>query len=126
MSIAKMRTLIPDNAQIYPDENDVKQYIFTDDEIQEFLDIAEGSVLRGAAYAVGTMATSEAIISKVIRTQDLTTNGAAVSDTLLKRADSLHDRADKQDLAAGVDFFQIVYPDHMRRPPELTEWPNRW
>lgn len=118
--IEKMRVLIPDNEQIF-DGN----YLFTDAELTTYVEIAGGSILRAASYAVLAIANSEAMISKVIKTQDLSTNGAAVADALRLTAKQLADRADAEE--SKLDEFYLEFIDYGTGTtrPELTEW-NWW
>ena len=95
--IQKMRVLIPDNEQIFDGD-----YLFSDNDLNAYLEVANNSVLRAASYAVLAIATSEAMISKVIKTQDLSTNGAAVADALRLTAKQLADRADKDVTQARI------------------------
>lgn len=116
--IEKMRILIPDSEAIFDG-----QTLFTDTELSNYVEIGGGSVLRGAAYAMIAIANSEAMISKVIKTQDLATNGAQVAEAFRKNAQMLLDRADKEDDAAGEFYIDII--DNVNSyPPELTEWDN--
>ncbi len=105
--------------------NDVSApWIFTDAEIQAFLDLEGGSVKRAAAQAIDTNADNEALASKVLRTQDLQTDGAKTADSLRKRAQALRAQADAADEADGGGFFDIVdVTDGCY--PELTgrQWP---
>lgn len=71
--------------------------VFTDAEIDAFLELESGSVKRAAAQAIDANATNEALASKVLRTQDLTTDGARVADAMRKHAASLRAQADRQD-----------------------------
>lgn len=66
--------------------------LFADDEIAAFLDM-EGSVKLAAALALETMASNEAMVSKVIRTQDVQTDGTKVSAELRARAKDLREQA---------------------------------
>lgn len=117
--IEKVRILIPDNEEVYDGE-----YLFSDDDITAYLEVAGDSVLRAAGYALLAVSTSEAIISKVIRTQDLQTDGAKVAEAMRKNAEKLFERADKEDELANGYFFEIVnYSDGWSSDnPELTEW----
>lgn len=114
--IQKMRVLIPDNEQIFDGD-----YLFSDNDLNAYLEVANNSVLRAASYAVLAIATSEAIISKIIKTQDLSTNGAAVADALRLTAKQLADRADKEDELAGEFYLNIVDYGVGQNRPELTE-----
>lgn len=120
--VEQMRVLIPDNEPIF--EGD---YLFTDVELDTYLTIANGSVLRAAAFAMIALGNSEAMISKVIRTQDLQTNGATVADAYRRNATVLLDRAKAEDDAA--DSFYIDTIDYTEgwsaARPELTEF-NWW
>ena len=63
---------------------------------------------------------SEALISKVIKTEDLQTDGAKVAMALRAVARDLDDSADNDDDREGAEGFDIVpfYP----RPP--SRWPR--
>ena len=115
--IQKMRVLIPDNEQIFDGD-----YLFSDNDLNAYLEVANNSVLRAASYAVLAIATSEAMISKVIKTQDLSTNGAAVADALRLTAKQLADRADKEDELSGEFYLNVVDYGVGQSRPELTEW----
>lgn len=57
-----------------------------------------GPILRAAADALDAIATSEALVSKVMQTVDgLQTDGAKVANSLRTRADSLRRQADRED-----------------------------
>jgi hypothetical protein len=116
--VEKMRILIPDSETVFDGTT-----LFTDDELTNYVEVANGSVLRGAGYAMLAISNSEAMISKVIKTQDLMTNGAQVAEAMRKNAQVLFDRADKEDEMAGEFYIDIV--DGFGGPwrnPELTEW----
>lgn len=99
---------------------DPAKQILTDSQIGGYLALNDGNVRRAAADALDAIATSETLVSKVIRTQDLATNGPAVADSLRKQAAQLRQLADD---AEGEDLFDVVdtLPDCTR--PELTERP---
>lgn len=95
--------------------------LFTDAQYTVLIDSNAGAVRLAAADALEAMAASEVLVSKKIRTQDLSTDGPAVSAelrALAQRHRDLH--------AAGVDaeddgFFDIVDTLSGCRRPELTE-----
>lgn len=104
--------------------NDVDEtaLVFTDPEIAAFLALEGGSIKLAAAQAIDTNADNEALASKVLKTQDLTTDGAKVADALRKRAAAL--RAQAVEEAGETEdgfYFGIVEPTTVR--PELTGWP---
>jgi len=103
--------------------NDVDQatQVFTDAEITAFLDLESGNVKLAAAQAIDTNADDQTLASKVLKTQDLSTDGAKVADALRKRAAELRRQAADESEADG--YFEIVDFDPYRLPPELTEGP---
>lgn len=110
------------------DVDDARQ-VFTDVEIQAFLDIEQGSVKRAAAQAIDTNADNELLASKVLKTQDLQTDGSKLAAAMHQRADSLRAQADADEQAEG--YFEIVdtvrsWPDtsdELSERPLLTGWP---
>ncbi len=100
------------------DIKDEPDQIFTDAEIDAFL-AREGGPLRAAAQALDTIADNEALTSKVIRTQDLTTDGAKVADSLRARAKALRDQAE-DDETEGTYGFEIIGGYPVR--PELANF----
>lgn len=105
--IGKVRLLIPDRHPLV--------LLFEDEDITAFLGMEGDSVKKAAALALESAASSEALISKVIRTQDLTTDGARVSAALLDRAARLREQADNdpEDGGGGLDIIEFV-PPHSR------------
>lgn len=101
--------------------NDSTGVVFNSDEITALLALEDGNVKRAAAQALDIIADDEALTSKVIRTQDLTTDGAKVADSLRKRAAALRAQADDAD-ANGDDgaFFEFVPMNGPFGGPELT------
>lgn len=113
--IGKVRLLIPDRV---PDS-----YMFEDDEILAFLSMETG-VKRASALALETIASDQVMVLKVIRLMDLTTDGAKVSDALLKRAAELRSQAEYDDNATdpGFDIAEVVYDDFSYRQKLSNEW----
>lgn len=108
------------------------QYL-TDEQINGYITLNDGRVRRAAADALDAIAVSEVLTSKVIRTQDLQTDGAKVADALRARAAQLRQQDDEDD-ANMWGGFDLV-PTHSGRPcvPEHTgrvvEWdqpPQCW
>ncbi|MGI5233846.1 hypothetical protein [Actinoallomurus sp. CA-142502] len=116
----QVRVLIPDT--------DEDNQLFDDPQIDAFLAIEGGIVKRATAAALEAAASNTALVAKVITTQDLATDGAKVSDALLKRAAELRRQVDEDDpdTAGGLDIVDFIDP--FTRPlwgHELTE-PERW
>ncbi len=77
---------------------------FDDSEIAAFLQLEENTVFRAAALALETIASDEALVQKVIRLQDLTTDGAKTARVLLERAAVLRTAAAEAELMDTVAF----------------------
>jgi hypothetical protein len=84
--------------------------IYSDEEISAFLDLNEDSVKRGAAAALDSIASDQALVLKVIRTLDLSTDGASVARALREHAQRLRDEADDSDAGEGdlFDYAEMV------------------
>jgi hypothetical protein len=74
--------------------------VFADPEIAAFLLLEGDNVKLAAAQALDTIADDEALTSKVIRSQDLATDGAAVAEGLRARAQQL--RADARGSSSAL------------------------
>lgn len=99
--LGRVRLLITDTSDVPADQ------IFSDEQLTAFLDMSGENVYRAAAEALLVMAANEALISKKIRTQDLATDGPAVSAELRALAERLTLKAAEADAAAGT-FFELV------------------
>ncbi len=106
--------------------NDVNEtdLVFTDGELAGFLALEGNSVKRATAQALDVIASDEALTSKVIRTQDLATDGTKTAAALRDHAARLRAQADSADDAADEGFFQIVPMGGPTAFPELTERPG--
>lgn len=106
---------------LIPDTNPAAR-LFRVDELSDFMAMESG-VKKAAALALETIASSEVMVSKVITSQDLSTDGAKVSDALLKRAAMLRQQADDDDPEAGggLDVIDFRNPFNRRYGGELTE-----
>ena len=120
--IALVRTLIPDTDAVFGEAGD--EYLFADAQIENFLTIAGDSVVRAAGLAMIAVGNSEAMINKVIKTQDLQTDGAKLQAQWRESGQALLDRADKEDENKALDFFQIIdyRAGWTAERPELTEY----
>lgn len=110
-SVGQVRLLIADTTT---------PYLLDDDQIIGYLAISARSgvesIRRAAADALDAIASSESLVSKVIKTQDLSTDGPKVAADLRAHADRLRGQADIED---ELDLFDVV--DTTPRPgPELT------
>lgn len=113
-AIGQVRLLIPDTEQL----GDTPEYIFSDPQIQAFLSLYSNSVKRAAAQAKLVLATSEALINKVIKTYDFQTDGAKLGAELRAQAELLQKEADRDEADDASDTFLISAP--------TAKWANTW
>lgn len=73
-----------------------------------YLLLQGGNVNRAAADVLDAMATSEVLLGKKLRTQDLATDGPAVAAELRKQAATLRAKADAIDAVADAGYFEII------------------
>lgn len=120
-AIGQVRLLIPDTEQLEnpADPSADAAYIFDDHQIQAFLSLYTNNVKRAAAQAKLVLATSEALINKVIRTSDYNTDGAKLGAELREQAKALQQEADKDDLVDSYEQSLIIVPMQ-------TKWDNSW
>jgi len=109
-SVGQVRLLIPDVEQLenLADPTAAAAYIFNDAQIQAFLTLYSNNVKRAAAQAKLVLATSEALINKVIRTADYTTDGAKLGAELRAQANDLRAEADKDEAEDAYEEIAIV------------------
>lgn len=99
--------------------------VFTDAQIDQFLTLEGGRLKLAAARALSVIATNEALVSKVIKDGDLSTDGAKLAAELRAQAKELRDShaaelADTDDNA----YFGITNLGAAARVPEFTERPT--
>jgi len=111
--VGKVRLLLNDT----DDAGSNGGFVFTNEEIQAFLDLEDGHVKLAAAQAIDTNATNEALASKVLKTPTVTTDGAKLADALRKHASNLRDQhyqALDDDFAFEiVDYDPYAYLDNV-------------
>jgi hypothetical protein len=119
-TIGQIRLLIPDVEQLEDpaDPTASPQYIFSDGQIQAFATLYANSVKRAAAQAKLTLATSEALINKVISTYDLKTDGAKLGAELREQAKQLRQEAVEDEYEDANDTFTVV--------GNTESWENSW
>lgn len=86
-------------------DTDEANLLLTDEQVTALLGLEGDNVKRAAAAALETIARSEALISKKITTQDLSTDGPAVAKALLDSATALRGQADSDDYGLDVVDF---------------------
>jgi hypothetical protein len=119
-AIGQVRLLIPDVEQLVDPANPLGtgEYLFNDAQIQAFVSMYSDNIKRAAAQAKLVLATSEALINKVIRTTDYTTDGAKLGAELRAQAKMLQDEAAQDDALDSADSFLVV--------GYTTKWDNSW
>lgn len=129
--IGQIRALIPDVEQVDYADNGTAEYMFADAHLRGLYSIAmgEGSakIYRAAASALRALAVSEGLIQKVIRTEDLQTDGAKLASALLAGAKQLEDQAnaaDEESEILTIVDFQPVPQDGF--PYTLHGFPVGW
>lgn len=115
--IGLVRLLVPDMAL---DEDG--DYLFSDDQIEAFLGLFNGNIKRAAAQAKDVVAADTVMLVKVVRTDDLSVDGAKAAAELRAQAKSLRDQADAADEADVLDYFTIVYPSSPAYPEGVPVW----
>ncbi len=118
--VGQIRLLIPDTEQLenLADPLATADYIFDDEQLQAFATLYSDNVKRAAAQAKLVLATSEALINKVIKTYDLSTDGAKLGAELRAQAAELRAEADRDDQYDSYDTFQVV--------GNAEAWDNSW
>lgn len=119
--VGQIRLLIPDTEQLenLANPSAVDEYIFSDPQIQAFATLYGNNVKRAAAQAKLVLATSEALINKVIKTYDFATDGAKLGAELRAQAKQLQDEADKDDLMDSYESSLTIVP-------LIDKWDNGW
>lgn len=111
LPLGKVRLLILDTSPVEAD------WLFSDAQLNALLDLNDDSVYSTAAAALRTVALSEVLLAKKIRTQDLQTDGPAVAAELRAQAAVMDARA----AAAQASHFEVVpavdlYAEATERP----------
>jgi len=108
--VGQIRLLIPDTDQLADLSNPEADasYIFNDAQVQAFASLYSNNVKKAAAQAKLVVASSEALISKVIKTNDLQTDGAKLGAELRAQAKALRDEALQDDAFDASDAFEVV------------------
>jgi hypothetical protein len=129
-AVGKVRALIPDVEQVDWENDGISSYLFTDLHLKGLLDIntyvagvyQRWDVKRAAADALGALAVSEALIAKVVKTEDLQTDGAKLANALFARVQQLRQQADSdEEDNDSLTAFSIV-EFHPQRPVPIQDW----
>lgn len=99
----------------------VDDYIFTDDEIESFLELNNGNVYYAAADALDAIAANAAYTLKVLTILDVTTNGQATAEAIRSSAVALRAKADAD--AANTIVCGVA---NVATPQLPTHWRPWW
>lgn len=118
--LGKVRALIPDTEEVDWDDSGTTSFLLPDGHLSALLSLNNDQVRLAAADACEAIGMSEALISKVIKTEDLETDGAKNAQVFLTRARQLRDAHKwEQDVEASGHFqlvkFRQVPPNIFRR-----------
>ena len=96
-------------------------YIFTDDEMESFLELSSGNVYYAAADALDAIAANAAYTLKVLTILDVTTNGQATAEAIRASAAALRAKADAD--AANAIVCGVA---NVVTPQLPTHWRPWW
>lgn len=118
--LGQLRALVSQTEQ-YKDPADpaaVADYLMSDGLLQSYL-VMNGDKLYGAASdALLALAANEALVSKKIRTEDLSTDGSVIANSLRQIAQEYRNRQKEEDLEdAALEAFEVV---------DYTAYPSMW
>lgn len=103
-------------------DRDSANPIFQDEDLNAFLAF-EGDSLRASASALEAIAVNQALVLKVIKLLQLSTDGAKLAETLLKLATNYRNQAAYNDAANGgtFDIAEFVDGDFAERERAYKE-----
>lgn len=101
-----------DDVRLLTADLDAQNPVLSEEQYNKLLALYKGDTRRAAARALRIMAASEVLISKVIKTQDLSTDGRAVSAELRALAEQLDAEAEAEDAAAGGSYASYIPPGY--------------
>lgn len=81
----QVRALIPDTSST--------TYVFQDEELEGYLMLEGGNVRRAAAMALEVAASDKALVQGVVKTLNLSVDGAAAARALMERAALLREQS---------------------------------
>lgn len=118
--VGKVRLLIADTEQKDYDQNKKLRYLLRDADIEAYLELSNGKVFAAAAAALWGIAANEALVSKVIQTEDLKTDGAKLATELRLLSRDMKARQDAEDEKASQADAFVYIP--MNYPYNNPDW----
>lgn len=118
--LGQLRALVSQTEQ-YSDPADptkLPDYLMADGQLQSFLALNNSKLYGAAADVLLALAANEALVSKKIRTEDLSTDGSVIANSLRQVAAEYRSRQKEEDLEdAALEAFEVV---------DFTEYPGKW
>jgi hypothetical protein len=95
-------------------------YLMDDGQLKSFLALNSDKLYGAAADALLAIAANEALVSKKIRTEDLSTDGSVIANSLRQIASEFRTRQKEEDVEdAALEAFEIVSYTHYPAPYPL-------
>lgn len=118
--LGQLRALVSQTEQ-YVDPADPEaaaDYLVADGVLQSFLALNSSKLYGAAADALLALAANEALVSKKIRTEDLSTDGSVIANSLRQIAQEYRNRQKEEDAEdAALEAFELV---------DFTSYPSNW
>lgn len=118
--LGQLRALVSQTEQ-YKDPADPTapaDYLMDDGQLQSYLALNSDKLYGAAADALLAIAANEALVSKKIRTEDLSTDGSVIANSLRQIAQEFRTRQKEEDAEdAALEAFEIV---------GFTHYPAQW
>lgn len=131
-NVGKMRFALGDSewGDLDPPQVGFGQYqLFSDAELETFLELADNNIARAIAMAYRQIGASWASSGATVKTDDLTYSAKDSVGNWINLASYWDKVADDQDERAANNFFDLVDLGATRRspgfPPEASPWPVR-
>jgi hypothetical protein len=118
--LGQLRALVSQTEQyVDPAEPDAEaDYLMSDGLLQSYLVINHDKLYGAAADALLALAANEALVSKKIRTEDLSTDGSVIANSLRQIAGEYRTRQKEDDAEdAALEAFELV---------DFTGYPSNW
>ena len=109
--LGQLRALVSQTEQyVDPANPDADpDYLMDDGLLQSFLALNSSKLYGAAADALLALAANEALVSKKIRTEDLSTDGSVIANSLRQIAQEYRNRQKEDDAEdAALEAFEVV------------------
>lgn len=118
--LGQLRALVSQTEQYVDPANPeaAADYLMSDALLQSYLVINRDKLYGAAADTLLALAANEALVSKKIRTEDLSTDGSVIANSLRQIADVYRKRQEDEDAEdAALEAFELV---------DFTAYPSNW